>query len=368
MALAKLIRATAIHDDEERHDLANYTKVQAEILVQEAFSEPITVKEPVRFTFIIGGGKLVRQKYDSELGKWLTAALRAHGYTEDKSAALGSQGVFKHQHDLAQNLIYLHVFPHMKILTAEEEAQKNEEENDDEMVGLDLSNPSVIILLCTFDELRKIVVSRVPSWRSRRTMIGIFNAAIRRCADIEKLLGERVELSPEDSAFYNNIDVLGLKEKIRWIQDQMRTQVNEGQLTQEEFTIVKQEMTVKLDKMKESLNSMKQKDPNSKKIPPMEEEIAVLQEKYDVLNVKSENPIVHGLRGLKDVQEINKQLWHIDRLQKSRAGKVLTAAESARIAQRTDFERQKNKLLEAARNWFESDEEFKSRIDACLKA
>ena len=62
-----------------------------------AFSLPLEAPtEMVRFTFVVGGGKLVRSKYDEDLPKWITAALREIGFSEDRSAALdfSSQGMF----------------------------------------------------------------------------------------------------------------------------------------------------------------------------------------------------------------------------------------------------------------------------------
>jgi hypothetical protein len=45
-------------------------------LIQNAFGEPLTApKEMVRFTFIIGGGKLVRSRYHEDLGKWMVTGM-----------------------------------------------------------------------------------------------------------------------------------------------------------------------------------------------------------------------------------------------------------------------------------------------------
>ena len=40
----------------------------------------------VRFTFIIGGGKKVREKYDPACQKNLTAALRKYNFEDDQGA------------------------------------------------------------------------------------------------------------------------------------------------------------------------------------------------------------------------------------------------------------------------------------------
>ena len=51
-------------------------------------SSPLTAPtEMIKCTFVVGGGKLVRSRYAEDLTKWLVAALREIGYTEDRSAA-----------------------------------------------------------------------------------------------------------------------------------------------------------------------------------------------------------------------------------------------------------------------------------------
>ena len=67
----------------------------------------------VRVSFLVGAGKLGRQKYDKDLAKTLVGALRALGFDEDQGASCipQCQGFFKHQHDTGRNLMLLHVFP-----------------------------------------------------------------------------------------------------------------------------------------------------------------------------------------------------------------------------------------------------------------
>lgn len=79
----------------EQFDLANYTEARVRDLVLSAFSSPLTSPTAmVRFTFVVGGGKLVRAKYSDDLPKWMGAALRDVGYAPDTSAAetFDSQG------------------------------------------------------------------------------------------------------------------------------------------------------------------------------------------------------------------------------------------------------------------------------------
>jgi hypothetical protein len=67
----------------------------------------------ISIKFVVGGGKLVRAKYNEDLTRWMKDALKSVGYTEDKSAAetYDSQGYYKQQHDTGKNLIFMTVFP-----------------------------------------------------------------------------------------------------------------------------------------------------------------------------------------------------------------------------------------------------------------
>ena len=72
--LAGKIRAI---EDTEQFDLGGYTEDRAKQLMIDCFSTPLpNPKEMVRITFVVGGGKLVRSRYNDDLSKWCTAALR----------------------------------------------------------------------------------------------------------------------------------------------------------------------------------------------------------------------------------------------------------------------------------------------------
>lgn len=73
-----------------------------------------------RCSFVIGGGKKVRAKYAVTLGKDVTSALIAQGFTEDKAAAasIDSQGTFKYQHNTGTDLKSVHVFPFVYLVSS----------------------------------------------------------------------------------------------------------------------------------------------------------------------------------------------------------------------------------------------------------
>ena len=108
-ALARNIRAVVKYDAQETWDLAGYTSEQITELIPLCFTEPFPL--PLRFSFVVGGGRLVRARYDQDLQKWLSASLRELGFEEDRGASLGSAAAFKRQEDLAQNLVFVRGAP-----------------------------------------------------------------------------------------------------------------------------------------------------------------------------------------------------------------------------------------------------------------
>ena len=97
----------------EQFDLANYTEARVRDLVLAAFSSPLSSPTTmVRFTFVVGGGKLVRAKYSDDLPKWMGAALREAGYAPDASAAetFDSQGITTIQTQVSHHLCNLNTF------------------------------------------------------------------------------------------------------------------------------------------------------------------------------------------------------------------------------------------------------------------
>ena len=117
----------------DQFDLSNYTEQRCRDLITAAFSSPLSApSEMVRFTFVVGGGKLVRQKYNDDLPKWMATALRDVGYSEDRSAAetFDSQGTFKQQHDTGQNLKYVIVYPRVTCSSAGKAAAGTDASSD----------------------------------------------------------------------------------------------------------------------------------------------------------------------------------------------------------------------------------------------
>jgi hypothetical protein len=156
----------------EQWDLAGYTEARAQDLVRNAFGQILDApSEMVKFTFVVGGGKLVRAKYSDDLIKWFTNALRDVGYEVDTSAALdfSSAGTFKQQHDTGQNLKVVVVFP--KLTCA---MQKSADGNSGPVeVVVDVTSKEYIINACEFSTFCEIATTKTESWTQKKRLLTI---------------------------------------------------------------------------------------------------------------------------------------------------------------------------------------------------
>jgi hypothetical protein len=172
-----------------------------------AFSTPIACAEPLRLTFIVGGGKLVRHRYDESLPKWLGAALREAGFADDRGAALGDSKVFKLQHDLGQNLIYMHVFPAVEAPAAAAGAAGAAAGAGDDGAGAGAAagaaaaaaeSPSSRLLTCSLADFSALLTTRIAPWSQRRRLLAALQEASARLAAAEAKLVSRTPLTPEE--------------------------------------------------------------------------------------------------------------------------------------------------------------------------
>ena len=70
--LAKDIRES---QETQQWDCSNYTEEQVVGLIKASFTDAVRLPEMIRHTFVVGGGKKVRQKYDGESFFFITTQL-----------------------------------------------------------------------------------------------------------------------------------------------------------------------------------------------------------------------------------------------------------------------------------------------------
>ena len=90
-ALCDEIKANALRGDSEQYDLAGFSPAWLKDLVDGCLGQTLPAKTYVACKFVIGGGKKTRAKYDPDMLKHLSEALRGAGLEEDRGASACEQ-------------------------------------------------------------------------------------------------------------------------------------------------------------------------------------------------------------------------------------------------------------------------------------
>lgn len=187
--------------ESDTYDLGNYTEERVKDLIKKVFSSPLpNPTSMIKITFIVGGGKLVRSKYDDNLPKYCVAALRDLNFSEDKSAAetFDSQGTFKQQHDTAANLKYLIVFPHVLCSKATKSTAKTEN-----VTVKSENTPEQKVISADMSTFIDMVGSKVVSWRSKKRCVKIIQDSFDNFKLIEAKLMKGSALTSEEQSIYD---------------------------------------------------------------------------------------------------------------------------------------------------------------------
>ena len=316
--LAKSLRAQAASGDSTQSSLGGYDDVRTRQLVQDTFGTPQQLPpgvEMVRHTFVIGGGKGCRQKFDKDLPKTITASLRDIGFQEDKSAdtSASSAGTFKRQHDTGANLIYCHVFP--RVIANAEAAGEETDDNNNNVMGLGdmMSRP---LNLCVHSEMgtfRQMIEIEVKAWSQKKNLLTELNKLIGKHEAITQKMINREELSSSEHRLFE-LDVDGLVEKTTWLKKIMKQQVGKKLLTRHDLSRLVQQVDDKLgaaaiaEKAKEKLLARKEMllstNPQPDNFKGKDELLRLYAKLFDIKNSISNAATVKQLTAIKGVEDL----------------------------------------------------------------
>ena len=327
--------------ESDQHDLSGYTEQRVTDLIKNAFSEPLNAPTSmVRFTFVVGGGKLVRGKYNEELPKWMNAALRSVGYEYDNSAAetLDSQGSFKQQHDTGKNLIYIIVYPK---ITWTPDGDKCDDDEAEEVI--DTKSPTYICTSSDLEVFQDVVERKLEFWRQRKQCLKILQEAKIEFDAIEQKMMTGKALDAVEQAIYDNNS--GEDEaKINFLQMEIKGMVDAGELLASEKEEILTNMTKNIEEAKAAGQTKKVETITARKaalekMEPLKPQLR-LGDKIQKLRVK--------LLGLKAVEDKQKSM-------------SLTMADLQALGEKGEIEGQITELENKSRCWFETDEDFAVR-------
>ena len=226
--VGKILRST----ESEVYDLANFSESRCRDLIDKSFREPLEAcTEMIKFTFTIGGGKLVRSRYDDSMSKWLISALKDINFVEDRSAACdyNSQGTYKQQHDTGQNLKTITIFP----IVACVDKKETPGEPEDSSGRSQFASKDSTIISSDFSTFCEIVISKTESWSQRRRVMKLLQDSSSQFHELEAKLIRGEMLNPSEQYIYE-LNSGCDSEKISWIQSEIKGLVDRGKLTASE--------------------------------------------------------------------------------------------------------------------------------------
>ena len=345
--LPKALRGSAENGDNTETALSGYDGARTMSLINDTFSTPQSIPpgiEMIRHTFIIGGGKSVRGKYPADLPKNITAALRAIGYVEDKSAdtSASSAGTFKRQHDTGANLIYCHVYPNVvRPGRGAGESKGNGDggdESGDGVIGLSdmFSRPMNLCIHAEMSTFHSMVEIEVKRWSQKKNLLDELVTLVKKHVKITDKLVNREPLTDEDQRIFE-LDAEDMKEKAQWLKKVMKQQVGKLDLTEWDLQ--------RLIRLAEE---------NLKKQPEDEKLLA------RKANLAATPPRPLSFKGRDQLLPLYVKLFDIQKQAGSSASvKQLTAIKATQD--------QIESLERMSKGWFEEDEVVVQRLDA-LKA
>lgn len=218
-------------------DLAGHDITSIQSITIDAFSTPFPpLNQMIRITFIVGAGKLSRQKYDAKAMQILTSSLRELDYVEDRGAgcSFDCAGCFKTQHDTGKNLFTVVVFPKIKDSSSNSAGANHDANNNygEEEPLLPANSPGYKIAVCSISTFQTLLSTQCPTYAQKRKCMECIEGLIELLQSIEnKLMGGH----PLDSAEQSLYDEMGeLKEKMAYTQKEAARHVDEGMLTLQE--------------------------------------------------------------------------------------------------------------------------------------
>jgi hypothetical protein len=342
--------------------LSNYTESRVHDLIVSAFAMPLeAATEMIRFTFVVGGGKLIRAKYDEDLPKWMVTALREIGFNEDRSAALdfSSQGTFKHQHDTGQNIKTIIVFPH--VLCCQKKAPGAATSGSAAAASAPAANsPETIVRAAGLDTFKEIVASKTSTWKQKKNLLKVLQDGLDDYRALEAKLVRGEALSPAEQARYD--ESTGEDEvKITWLQGEIKAAVDSGKLTAKEKAEVLGHIDSNIAAVTTELDKARAEN-KPKKVATLEDKLKALVERKASVQRVEAVPF-HRLKHCDEIMKHRLKLLALQPLEEKQRAQSLTMAELKMLEPKPDIEEAIRGLEQASKGWFADEEIFRSSCE-----
>lgn len=326
----------------EQFDLAGMSETKITDMLVNAFGTPLDAPtQMVSFKFVVGGGKLVRAKYNDDMPRWVNAALRSIEFESDNSAAetLDSQRSFKQQHDTGKNLIYIIVYPAVACTAA----GADDGEKEDDGPHVDTKSPEYLCTASTLATFKEIVQRKLPFWRQRKACLKVLQDAHEAFGLVEQKMCTGKPLTPIETASYESNSGQD-EEKIAFLQAEIKSLVDNGELTKEERDDLVKTLTANAAEATTAGQAKKAEN--------------ILQRKA---TLQKSAPIVGRLRLGDEIQKQYMKVFPLNTLEEKSRSMSLTIADLQALSEKDDLMDKIAGLQNASRGWFERDEDFTER-------
>lgn len=351
-SLAKVIRSAG---ETDQHDLAGYSDAACADLCKAAFAQPIGVPAGcgmIRLSFVVGGGKKVRQKYSDSLARALSDALVGVGYVEDRGASLdpSSAGSFKLQHDTDKDLKFMHVFPNVKQASAGDD---EDDEDDDEGARFLRMSPADRCCVCSSAELEELVPVVARQFAAKRELLDALKARLKESEALEAKMGSGGVLSDKENERYEG--AVDMHDKIAWVQGECERMIKDGELTESEKKSVVAQLD---DKLAAASAALEDAAGNAKRAEKLSKVVASLTERK--ASVSAAPPIVHALPDAGRLRVLYKELADLEKIENAKG--LQSMAVLSRLNNKPAVEEELAELEDACRGWFERDTDTEAQL------
>ena len=308
-----------------------------------ALEHPLPLPDMIRFSFVVGGGKKVRQKYNDGLPMLLAEALRKVGFTEDRGASQSIEcaGLFKFQHNTGTDLKTTHVYPKIDQAAAAAQAEASGPPADDPL------SPKELLLHAEQKTFGKMIDAKCPSLAQKRKALEVLKTARADITAIEAKLARMEALTAEEQRQYDTLDATSLEEKQAWLSKQMEYMVDKGLLTAEERRTVAEQLASKLEQLDEQIAAAETegKAKRAEKLRAMREDMQARSAAVNGLK-----PIVRKAKYEQEIKAIEKRLAQLAKLENSK--EALPLAEVQKLNAKPKLLEDLGAMLSESRGWF----------------
>lgn len=367
--LAASIRAA---NESETFDLAGHSQANITTTINDAFKDPFPISDMIRITFITGAGKLGRQRYDEGAAKALTSALRALDYEEDRAAScvVECAGTFKMQHDTGKNLKTVVVFPNISggdtdgVEGGVAEISLGDEAAPSSL--LPAGTPEYMVAMSSTNVFERMWQSKCPSWAQKKGCLAALGSVKKMVQELDSTLLSGTPLSEAEQDLYDSISVSDLEAKEALVKKEMHNQVETGNITKLERTLLLEQVTEKIQVLTDEIaEAEKAKKPKkAEKLKAMKVKASARKNMLESIDPKPP----HKLRHEVEIAKLWAEMRPLQQLEDSAKGRLLSVKETTALSRKDEILEQIEQLEEASRGWFEEDDAFADRIKASRAA